>query len=233
MTNEQLRMQLIGGILTEGEYKEKLEENKKSLNENELVKVDNSSLNKREDEKGTLFIDGIVNIDGKDYNFKLERREDGLTFIDIEVNGEYENAIWIVDSLKKLNLLDPDLDFEDDEEIFDAIDHQVFRNKSLNEHYVAGGIVGIQAINTIPPREKSDYETAFEHFLSERYEKEEAKEATLPPSPDENSSIIQLMRNLLASGVAIDGVPTDIENVSDEELYKIAQQYMMKQTHSK
>jgi len=133
MTNEQLRMQLIGGIITESEYKEKLEENK----------------------------------------------------------------------------------------------------KSLNEHYVAGGIVGIQAINTIPPREKSDYETAFEHFLSERYEKEEAKEATLPPSPDENSSIIQLMRNLLASGVAIDGVPTDIENVSDEELYKIAQQYMMKQTHSK
>ena len=133
MTNEQLRMQLIGGIITESEYKEKLEENK----------------------------------------------------------------------------------------------------KSLNEHYVAGGIVGIQAINTIPPREKTDYEMAFEHFLSERYEKEEAKEATLPPSPDENSSIIQLMRNLLASGVAIDGVPTDIENVSDEELYKIAQQYMMKQTHSK
>ena len=133
MTNEQLRMQLIGGIITESEYKEKLEEIK----------------------------------------------------------------------------------------------------KSLNEHYVAGGIVGIQAINTIPPREKTDYEMAFEHFLSERYEKEEAKEATLPPSPDENSSIIQLMRNLLASGVAIDGVPTDIENVSDEELYKIAQQYMMKQTHSK
>jgi hypothetical protein len=104
--------------------------------------------------------------------------------------------------------------------------------KSLKESMI-GGIVGIQAINTIPPREKTDYEMAFEHFLSERYEKEEAKEATLPPSPDENSSIIQLMRNLLASGVAIDGVPTDIENVSDEELYKIAQQYMMKQTHSK
>jgi len=48
--------------------------------------------------------------------------------------------------------------------------------KSLNEHYVAGGIVGIQAINTIPPREKESYETAFEHFLSERYEKEEVKE---------------------------------------------------------
>lgn len=72
MTNEELRMQFLSGVITEGEYKEKLEENK----------------------------------------------------------------------------------------------------KSLNEHYVAGGIVGIQAINTIPPREKSDYETAFEHFLSERYEKE-------------------------------------------------------------
>ena len=48
--------------------------------------------------------------------------------------------------------------------------------ESLNEHYVAGGIVGIQAINTIPPREKESYETAFEYFLSERYEKEEVKD---------------------------------------------------------
>jgi hypothetical protein len=129
MTNEQLRMQLIGGILTEGEYKEKLEENKKSLNEN---------------------------------------------------------------------------------------------------------IVSIGAINNpFPKHKKSDYELAFEHFTKDGLNEEEVKEATLPPSPDENSSIIQLMRNLLASGVAIDGVPTDIENVSDEELYKIAQQYMMKQTHSK
>jgi len=41
---------------------------------------------------------------------------------------------------------------------------------SLNEHYVAGGIVGLGAINQIPPREKTDYEMAFEHFLGERYE---------------------------------------------------------------
>ena len=39
MTNEQLRMQFIGGIITESEYKAKIEENKspkskKSLNEN-------------------------------------------------------------------------------------------------------------------------------------------------------------------------------------------------------
>ena len=41
---------------------------------------------------------------------------------------------------------------------------------SLNESMI-GGIVGIGAINQIPPREKTDYELAFEHFLGERYEK--------------------------------------------------------------
>ena len=40
---------------------------------------------------------------------------------------------------------------------------------SLNESMI-GGIVGIGAINQIPPRVKADYETAFEHFLGERYE---------------------------------------------------------------
>jgi hypothetical protein len=41
---------------------------------------------------------------------------------------------------------------------------------SLNEHYVAGGIVGLGAINQIPSRAKADYEDAFEHFLGERYQ---------------------------------------------------------------
>ena len=41
-------------------------------------------------------------------------------------------------------------------------------NESLNESMI-GGIVGIGAINQIPPRAKADYETAFEHFLGEKY----------------------------------------------------------------
>lgn len=41
--------------------------------------------------------------------------------------------------------------------------------ESLNEHYVAGGIVGVGAITQIPPRKKTDYETAFEHFLGSKY----------------------------------------------------------------
>ena len=43
------------------------------------------------------------------------------------------------------------------------------KRKSLKESMI-GGIVGIGAINQIPPREKTDYEMAFEHFLGERYE---------------------------------------------------------------
>jgi len=41
---------------------------------------------------------------------------------------------------------------------------------SLNEHYVAGGIVGIGAINQIPSRTKAVYEDAFEHFLGQKYD---------------------------------------------------------------
>lgn len=44
--------------------------------------------------------------------------------------------------------------------------------ENLNEVYVAGGIVGVGAINT-PKREKTDYEMAFEHFMTEGEEKVE------------------------------------------------------------
>ena len=47
--------------------------------------------------------------------------------------------------------------------------------ESLNEHYVAGGIVGIGAINQIPSRAKADYEDAFEYFLSQKYPLNEAE----------------------------------------------------------
>ena len=43
--------------------------------------------------------------------------------------------------------------------------------ESLNENQI-GGIVGIGAIHT-PKREKSDYEMAFEHFMTEVEKKEE------------------------------------------------------------
>jgi len=39
------------------------------------------------------------------------------------------------------------------------------KKKSLKESMI-GGIVGIGAINQIPPREKTDYEMAYEHYLN-------------------------------------------------------------------
>ena len=49
------------------------------------------------------------------------------------------------------------------------------KKKSLNESMI-GGIVGIGAINQIPPRAKADYETAFEHFLGGKYGLNEVEE---------------------------------------------------------
>ncbi len=48
---------------------------------------------------------------------------------------------------------------------------------SLNEHYVAGGIVGVGAINNpFEGRKKEVYEDAFEYFLNSKYELNEAEE---------------------------------------------------------
>jgi hypothetical protein len=45
------------------------------------------------------------------------------------------------------------------------------KKDSLNEHYVAGGIVGVGAINNpFEGRKKESYEDAFEYFLSSKYE---------------------------------------------------------------
>jgi hypothetical protein len=48
---------------------------------------------------------------------------------------------------------------------------------SLNEHYVAGGIVGVGAINNpFEGRTKEKYEDAFEYFLNSKYELNEGEE---------------------------------------------------------
>jgi hypothetical protein len=57
------------------------------------------------------------------------------------------------------------------------------KKKSLKESMI-GGIVGIGAINQIPPRAKADYELAFEHFLGERYENREQDPHTMKEAKD-------------------------------------------------
>jgi hypothetical protein len=78
------------------------------------------------------------------------------------------------DLIKRIQALRPDVMNEES------------KKDSLNEHYVAGGIVGIGAINQIPSRVKADYEDAFEHFLGQKYalneeeDVEEGKEVEEP-----------------------------------------------------
>ena len=51
--------------------------------------------------------------------------------------------------------------------------------ENLNEHYVAGGIVGVGAINNpFEGRKKESYEDAFEYFLEKKYNLKEAEEET-------------------------------------------------------
>ena len=49
--------------------------------------------------------------------------------------------------------------------------------ENLNEHYVAGGIVGVGAINNpFEGRKKESYEDAFEYFLNKKYALNEEEE---------------------------------------------------------
>ena len=122
MTNENLRMQMLSGIITEGEYKAKLEENAAPIH-------------------------NVVTMDGK-------------TMV-----GTHQYGVGF-----KANKKGIEMGFEDNpKEIPNGTKMVKNDAESLNESMI-GGIVGIGAINQIPPRAKADYEMAFEHFLGERYE---------------------------------------------------------------
>ena len=75
------------------------------------------------------------------------------------------------------------------------------KKESLNEHQI-GGVVSVGAITQIPPREKTDYEMAFEHFIGEGYgvdieeeKKEEPVEEGLKLDP--NMTVEEFMEKLL------------------------------------
>jgi hypothetical protein len=77
-----------------------------------------------------------------------------------------------------------------------------------------GGIVGIGAINQIPPRAKTDYEMAFEHFLGERYqikpnrERDDIKDL----EEDKDPNIYE------AEEVSVDVAADKVENAVDDKL---------------
>jgi hypothetical protein len=85
---------------------------------------------------------------------------------------------------------------------------------SLNEHYVAGGIVGIGAINQIPPRTKAVYEDAFEYFLSQKYSLNEVEE-------DQAVAAAEKVEDSVEDKVNIDDLSDEEKNQLRDALSKL------------
>ena len=171
MEKDTLRMQFLSGVLTEGQYKTKLHENVavaevRRAMEAAIAKIKNPT--------------------------DIERRINNVKFVvynslDPNTNGgerppsdfQFDDAWWDSTHSQATDSVIASIYGELDAAVKGKSfgEDPMNENKSLNESMI-GGIVGIGAINQIPPRAKADYETAFEHFLGGKYglNEEEAME---------------------------------------------------------
>jgi len=163
MKKDTLRMQFLSGVITENEYKVKLNENVavaevRRAMEAAIAKIKNPT--------------------------DIERRINNVKFVvynslDPNTNGgerppsdfQFDDAWWDSTHSQATDSVIASIYGELDAAVKGKSfgEDPMNENKSLNESMI-GGIVGIGAINQIPPRAKADYETAFEHFLGERYD---------------------------------------------------------------
>jgi tRNA(Glu) U13 pseudouridine synthase TruD len=154
MNKETLRMQMLSGVITESEYKAKLQEN---FFKNLIDKVRKKE-EPIEPEKAKSELDGLTDEQALALYNEYNKQAGSIDPYDPHIGGYAQVYQTLANKLQKMYP--------------NAI------KESLNEHYVAGGIVGVGAINQIPSRAKADYEDAFEHFLGQKYEiKEEMEEA--------------------------------------------------------
>jgi hypothetical protein len=116
MDKEQLRMQMLAGVITEGEYKAKLEENdstenKDSLNENFVgMSAINSPFAKREKES---YEDAFEHFLSERYETKFENREQDVN----EEIGEGMEKEELITKIKNLG----DFGFTGDEIEFNSL----------------------------------------------------------------------------------------------------------------
>jgi hypothetical protein len=187
MDKETLRMQMLAGVITESEYKEKLKEAEPGN-----LMLSNAAKQIYQYIKSNKY-NVMLQIDGKvigaDKNAPFTLYSDSKSG-KISVRGIGSDQNTVKDTMTKLqNLILGHFDFlEKDGEIqvnFDGMKNASLGSfalrikpdmlkkgqvtEALNEHMI-GGIVGVGAINQIPSRAKADYEMAFEHFLGERYQ---------------------------------------------------------------
>lgn len=91
--------------------------------------------------------------------------------------------------------------------------------KSLNEHYIAGGIVGVGAINNpFEGRKKESYEDAFEHFLGQKYSLKEEEEKEV-----KEGGKVELKENVGSSiEKMIDGAKFEFSEKGNDEIIELA-----------
>jgi hypothetical protein len=193
MDKETLRMQMLAGVITESQYKEKLEEigigavlggaavaalAKKAYGAYKNYALKKGMKETGNEKKGT---NGII---AKEYMSEKDGKTYwGITYEDNTRDSGYEKPrIFLFNPEKIDKVLNSDIQFatSDEDSMADGAEKKLGQfiadkvvmlegKDSLNEHYVAGGIVGIGAVTQIPSRAKTDYEDAFEYFLSQKY----------------------------------------------------------------
>jgi hypothetical protein len=222
MEKDTLRMQFLSGIITEGQYKVKLQENENKeiaakvepiLNKPEVEKkIEDIYSNLSDDEKKEL--ESSLKKLGINASTSPKDAHDAVQNVADNVGGEMSEGDENIDPKKKVaDILHTigagNLAAFGGAPVAVAIGSLLVgtvgspfvvglgiswgvstllvglakllekepgsSNESLNESMI-GGIVGIGAINQIPPRAKADYETAFEHFLGEKYGLNEVEE---------------------------------------------------------
>jgi hypothetical protein len=107
---------------------------------------------------------------------------------------------------------------------------KMVKAKSLNESMI-GGIVGIGAINQIPPRAKADYETAFEHFLGGKYGLNEEMEVMVDSNMLKSyiNKLIELKDDMEYSPEMVDELKNlkntlEVDKISVEDALDLMQQ---------
>jgi hypothetical protein len=188
MNKEIIRMQMLSGIITEGEYKAKLKKNKSPLNENlkfsqiekdrKYFATTNFGIFKKGDE---VFVDTVRNLGNE---------------VVIELSNNKEQS----DSIKG--------DLEDEVEVFDND-----MKESLKENFVGMGMVG-----NIFDREKTDYEIAFEHFSKGKMNEEIDEEQAETEESFEDVPLDKEMKEIkeVASDDVYDDIASELGLTDDE-----------------
>jgi len=195
LTQSELRMQMLAGVITEGQYKAKLQENEMAaVGEKVEATVEDkleATVDKLTDEQKSQLRAELAKA-GITADSKIEdvagKLDESLNEVEGDTKTKVANALSDVGGGLMKSLLVPIIPVAIGSlgpgvaagfaitagvagglialaKLLGAEKTQ----ESLNEHYVAGGIVGIGAINQIPSRAKTDYEDAFEYFLSQKY----------------------------------------------------------------